>query len=112
MSDAATTLEIKPAGSFADSFCFEKIGFLVAVGCLALLDGVNGAMCSTLRPYLMGGFSATADQITWGAIFYYVGKMYMLLLASKLQRRFGQRRAFLTASITLVSATVAGALIT
>jgi DHA2 family multidrug resistance protein len=112
MSDAATALEIKPVGSFADSFCFEKIGFLVAVGCLALLDGVNGAMCSTLRQYLMGGFSATADQITWGAIFYYVGKMYMLLLASKLQKRFGQRRSFLTASIALVLATAAGALIT
>jgi DHA2 family multidrug resistance protein len=109
MSDAATALEIKPAGSFADSFCFEKIGFLVAVGCLALLDGVNGAMCSTLRQYLMGGFSATSDQIAWGAIFYYVGKLYMLLLAAKLQKRFGQRRAFLMASIVLVLATAAGA---
>ena len=112
MSEAATALEIKPAGSFADSFCFEKIGFLVAVGCLALLDGVNGAMCSTLRQYLAGGLSATADQITWGAIFYYVGKMYMLLLAAKLQKRFGQRRSFLTAAIALVLATAAGALIT
>jgi len=112
MSDAATALETKPAESFAGSFCFEKIGFLVAVGFLALLDGVNGAMCSTLRQYLMGGFSVTADQVTWGAIFYYVGKMYMLLLASKLQKRFGQRRAFLTASIILVSATAAGAWVT
>src|SRR5580658_1170074 len=112
MSDAATAVEIKPAASFADAFCFEKIGFLVAVACLVLLDGVNGAMCSTLRQYLNGGFFATADQITWGAIFYYVGKMYTLLLAAKLQHKFGQRRAFLTASITLVSATAAGALIT
>ena len=111
MSDAATALEIKTAGSFADSFCFEKIGFLVAVSCLVLLDGVNGAMCSTLRQYLMGGFSATSDQISWGAIFYYVGKLYMLLLAAKLQRRFGQRRAFLMASIVLVLATAAGAFI-
>ncbi|HEY3914210.1 MAG TPA: MFS transporter, partial [Verrucomicrobiae bacterium] len=54
---------------------------------------------------------ATPDQIVWGAIFYYVGKLYMLLLAAKLQQRFGQRRAFLTASITLVLATAAGAFV-
>jgi DHA2 family multidrug resistance protein len=111
MSDAATALEVNPPASFADSFCFDKIGFLFAVSCLVLLDGVNGAMCSTLRQYLMGGFSATSDQITWGAIFYYVGKLYMLLLAAKLQRRFGQRQAFLTASIVLVLSTATGALI-
>jgi DHA2 family multidrug resistance protein len=111
MSDAATALEIKPAESFADSFCFEKIGFLCAVSFLVLLDGVNGAMCSTLRQYLMGGFSATSDQIAWGAIFYYVGKLYMLLLAAKLQKRYGQRGAFLTASIVLVLATAAGAIV-
>jgi MFS transporter, DHA2 family, multidrug resistance protein len=109
MSNAATAIEAKPAQSFADSFCFEKIGFLVAVGFLVLLDGVNGAVCSTLRSYLTGGFSATSDQITWGSIFYYVGKLYMLLLAAKLQQRYGQRRAFLTASFVLVLATVAGA---
>ena len=34
----------------------------------------------------------------------------MLLLAAKLQRRFGQRRSFLAASIALVLATAAGAL--
>ncbi|MGO8766813.1 MAG: MFS transporter [Limisphaerales bacterium] len=108
MSDAATAID-QPVESFADSFCFEKIGFLIAVSFLVLLDGVNGSMCSTLRLYLNGSFSATADQITWGAIFYYVGKLYMLLLAAKLQQRFGQRRAFLTASILLVLATAAGA---
>jgi DHA2 family multidrug resistance protein len=111
MSNAATATEIKPVESFADSFCFEKIGFLFAVSFLVLLDGVNGAMCSTLKPYLAGGFSATTDQITWGSIFYYVGKLYMLLLAAKLQQRFGQRRAFLTASIALVLATIAGAFV-
>jgi DHA2 family multidrug resistance protein len=110
MSNAATAVD-KSAESFADSFCFEKIGFLCAVSCLVLLDGVNGAMCSTLRQYLMGGFSATSDQIAWGAIFYYAGKLYMLLLAAKLQKRFGQRRAFLTASFVLVLATVAGAFV-
>jgi MFS transporter, DHA2 family, multidrug resistance protein len=109
MSNAATATEIKPAESFADSFCFEKIGFLFAVSFLVLLDGVNGAACSTLRSYLSGSFSATSDQITWGSIFYYVGKLYMLLLASKLQQRFGQRHAFLTASVVLVLATAAGA---
>jgi len=112
MSNAATAMDVKLTESFADSFSFEKIGFLVAVGCLALLDGVNGAMCSTLRQYLMGGFSATADQVTWGAIFYYVGKLYMLLLAAKLQRRFGQRRSYLTASVVLVLATASGGFIT
>src|SRR5271154_5509376 len=111
MSDAVTALEIKPARSFADSFCFEKIGFLGAVSFLVLLDGVNGSMCSTLKSYLSGGLSATPDQISWGAIFYYVGKLYMLLLAAKLQRRFGQRRAFLTASILLMLATAAGAFV-
>lgn len=111
MSNAATAIDVRPAESFADTFCFEKIGFLVAVSCLILLDGVNGAMSSTLRQYLMGGFSATSDQIAWGAIFYYVGKLYMLLLAAKLQRRFGQRRTFLMASIALVLTTVAGAFI-
>lgn len=109
MNNAAPAIETKPVESFADSFCFEKIGFLLAVGFLVLLDGVNGAMCSTLKSYLAGGYSATPDQITWGSIFYYVGKLYMLLLAAKLQQRFGQRRAFLTASILLVLATTAGA---
>lgn len=111
MSDAVTAIDVKPVESFAGSFCFEKIGFLIAAACLVLLDGVNGAMCSTLKSYLVGGFSATPDQIAWGAIFYYVGKLYMLLLAAKLQRRFGQRRAFLTASIMLVLATAAGAFV-
>lgn len=112
MSDAATAMEVKPAESFAGSFCFEKIGFLFAVGFLVLLDGVNGAMCSTLKSYLNGGMSVSPDQVTWGAIFYYVGKLYMLLLAAKLQQRFGQRRSFLTASVVLVLATAAGAFIT
>ena len=111
MSNAATAIDVKPAQSFADSFCFEKIGFLFAVAFLVLLDGINGAMCSTLKSYLGGGLSATPDQITWGSIFYYVGKLYMLLLAAKLQQRFGQRRTFLTASIVLVLATAAGAFV-
>jgi MFS transporter, DHA2 family, multidrug resistance protein len=109
MSNAITTIDVKATDSFADSFCFEKIGFLVAVGFLVLLDGVNGAMCSTLRQYLNGGFSASSDQITWGSIFYYVGKLYMLLTAANFQKRFGQRHAFLTASILLVLATATGA---
>ena len=109
MSSATTTLNVKPAESFAGSFSFEKIGLLFAVSFLVLLDGVNGAMCSILKSYLVGGFSATPDQITWGAIFYYVGKLCMLLLAAKLQDRLGQRQAFLTASILLVLATAAGA---
>jgi MFS transporter, DHA2 family, multidrug resistance protein len=110
MSNAATTLDVKQTEP-ADGLRFEKLGFLCAVSCLALLDGVNSAVCSTLRLYLTGGLSANPDQITWGSIFYYVGKLYMLLLAAKVQGRFGQRRSFLAVSIVLVLATAAGALV-
>jgi DHA2 family multidrug resistance protein len=97
--------------SLAEDFNWEKSGFIFAVCCLVLLDGVNGAVCSTLGRYLNGSFSVTADQVTWGAIFYFVGKLYMLLISGKLQCIFGQRRSFLTASVALVLMTGAGVLI-
>ena len=102
MSNSATTTTINPMKALAEDFSWEKIGFIVAVSCLVMLDGVNGAVCSTLGRYLNGSFSVTADQVTWAAIFYYVGKLYMLLIAAKLQSIFGQRRSFLTASVALV----------
>jgi DHA2 family multidrug resistance protein len=77
-----------------------------------LLDGVNGAMASTLRPYLMGSFSATPDQITWAAILYFAMKLYGLLLAARLQERFGQRRCLLGMSMALVLSTAGSMLIT
>ena len=108
MSSTATATAVDPMQSLAEDFTWEKIGFIAAVSCLVLLDGVNGAVCSTLGRYLNGSFSATADQVTWGAIFYYVGKLYMLLISAKLQSIFGQRRSFLTASVALVLMTAAG----
>ena len=80
-------------------------GLLVAVSILALLDGVNGALGSTLRPYLMGSFSATPDQITSVAVGYFAVKLFALLMAARVQERFGQRRALLGAAILLVAAT-------
>lgn len=111
MSNAVTTLDANQVESFTGRLGVEKTGFLFAAAFLVLLDGLNGAACSTLRSYLSGGLSANSDQITWGSIFYYVGKLYMLLLAAKLQGLFGQRRSFLTASIALVLATAAGAFV-
>jgi DHA2 family multidrug resistance protein len=111
MDNPATTLKPNPIQSLAEDFTWEKIGFLIAVCCLVLLDAVNGAVCSTLSLYLNGSFSVTADEITWAAIFYFVGKLYMLLLTAKLQKRFGQRGAFLTASTVLVLMTAIGALV-
>ena len=108
---AATTMDVIPARSFAGHFTFAKIGLLFAVCSLVLLDGVNGAACSTVGKYLMGSFATTSDQITWAAIFYYVGKLYMLLFAAKMQALFGQRRAYLGTSIALVLATAAGAFV-
>ena len=111
MSNVLTTLDVKQVESYAGRLGVEKTGFLFASAFLVLLDGVNGAAAGTLRSYLSGGLSADPDQITWGSIFYYVGKLYMLLLAAKLQQRFGQRGAILTASTVLVLATAAGAFV-
>jgi MFS transporter, DHA2 family, multidrug resistance protein len=111
MSNIVTTLDDRQVESYTGRLGFDKTGFLFASAFLVLQDGVNGAAASTLRLYLSGGLSANADQITWGSIFYYVGKLYMLLLAAKLQQRFGQRRSILTASTVLVVATAAGAFV-
>jgi MFS transporter, DHA2 family, multidrug resistance protein len=110
MSSNATAIKASPLQSLAEDFSWEKSGFIVAVAFLALLDGVNGAVCSTLGKYLNGSFSVTADQVTWASIFYYVGKLYLLLISGKLQSKFGQRRSFLTASVALVLMTTAGML--
>jgi DHA2 family multidrug resistance protein len=111
MSNTATSTTISPMKSLAEDFSWEKSGFIVAVSFLVLLDGINGAVCSTLGRYLNGSFSVTADQVTWAAIFYYVGKLYMLLISGKLQSIFGQRRSFLTASTALVLMTAAGMMV-
>jgi DHA2 family multidrug resistance protein len=105
---SSVAIKVSPTQALAEDFNWEKIGFIVAVSCLVLLDGVNGAVCSTLSRYLNGSFAVTADQVTWGAIFYYVGKLYMLLIAAKLQCKFGLRLSFLTASSALVLMTAAG----
>ena len=112
MSNIVTTLTVKEVESYAGRLGFNKTLFLIASAFLVLQDGVNGAAASTLRSYLSGGISANPDQITWGSIFYYVGKLYYLLLAAKLQRLFGQRRSILTASTVLTLATFAGAFVT
>ena len=111
MSNIVTTLTDKQVESYAGRLGLDKTLFLFASAFLVLEDGVNGAAASTLRSYLSGGISANPDQITWGSIFYYVGKLYMLLLVAKLQRLFGQRRSILTASTVLVLATAAGAFV-
>jgi DHA2 family multidrug resistance protein len=103
--------ECKPADSFVGASVRTRIGLVGAICSLVMLDGLNGAVTSTLGKYLNGTFAATADQVTWAGIFYYVGKLYMLLLAARLQDRFGQRRAFLAASMVLVLATAGGALV-
>ncbi|MGA8182253.1 MAG: MFS transporter [Terriglobia bacterium] len=82
-----------------------KVGLLVALCFLILLDGANSAMSSTLGPYLMGTFAATRDQIAWTAVFYFATKLYALLLAARVQERFGQRSSLLAASAVLVLAT-------
>lgn len=97
--------------SFKGESITTKIGFVAALGFLVLLDAVNGAMTTTLRPYLMGTFAATADQITWGTIIYYVSTLWALMLAARLQVRVGQRRAVLGASLALVLSTIGGAFI-
>ena len=113
MNEASALPLTKPAQSVAQSlrtdFTWDKIGLLAAVCCLVLLDGLNGALASNLRPYLMGSFAATPDQITWAAIFYLAPKLYMLLLAARFQERFGQRRSLLGVSVVLVLATAGGA---
>lgn len=111
MSNINTTLSVQQVESYAGRLGVQKTGFLIASAFLVLMDGVNGAAASTLKSYLSGGLSANPDQITWGSIFYYVGKLYMLLLVAKLQRLFGQRRSILTAATVLVLATAAGAFV-
>lgn len=111
MSNATPIPEAKPVECFVGEPTRAKIGLLGAVSCLVLLDGVNGSVCSTLGSYLNGSFAATPDQITWAAIVYYVPKLYMLLLAARLQERFGQRWSLLRTSVVLVLATVGGAFV-
>lgn len=111
MSNPAAILEVKPLDSFGGESVLSKIGLIGTVCSFVMLDGVNGAVCSTLGKYLNGSFAVTADQIAWASIFYYVAKLYMLLVAARIQERFGQRRAFLGASIVLVLATAGGAFV-
>lgn len=113
MSDAATRFdEPSPVELFKPEPVSVKIGFVAALSFLALLDGVNGAMTSSIREYLNGTFSATADQITWGTILFYVSKLWALLMAARLQQDIGQRRAVLGTSVILVLSTIGGAFIT
>ncbi len=112
MSDADTVLEPFPWERFKRESIATRIGFIAALSLVVLLDAVNGAMTSTLRRYLMGTFAATADQITWGTIMYYVSTLWALLLAANLQNRIGQRRAVLGSHLVLVLSTIGGAFIT
>ena len=116
MNEAPALSITKPAQSVRESlltdFTWDKIGLIAAVCCLVLLDGVNGALASNLRPYLIGSFAATPDQITWAAIFYFTPKLHMLLLAARFQERFGQRRSLLGVAAVLVLATAGGAVVT
>ena len=112
MSDTAATAGPSVMDKLRRESIWSKIGFVGSLCCLVLLDGVNGAMTSSLGRYLMGSFAATPDQITWATIVYYVSKLYALLLAARLQERIGQRRALLAAATILVVSTSAGAFIT
>jgi DHA2 family multidrug resistance protein len=112
MSDAAAAVEPSVMDKLRPKSIWFKIGFVGSLTCLVLLDGVNGGMTSSLGRYLMGSCAATSDQITWATIVYYVGKLYALLLAARLQERIGQRRALLGAATILVVSTSAGVLIT
>ena len=98
MSDTAATVGPSVMDKLRRESIWSKIGFVGSLCCLVLLDGVNGAMTSSLGRYLMGSFAATPDQITWATIVYYVSKLYALLLAARLQERIGQRRALLAAA--------------
>ncbi len=99
-------------GSLFSEFTGAKVGFLGALCLLLLLDGANGAGSSTLGPYWMGTFAATRDQIAWTAVFYFATKLYALLLAARVQERFGQRSSLLGASAVLVWATAGNVLVT
>jgi len=112
MSDTATAVGPYVMDNPRPKSIWFKIGFVGSLTCLVLLDGVNGTVISSLGQYLMGSFAATPDQITWATIVYYVGKLYALLLAARLQERIGQRRALLGAATILVISTSIGALIT
>ncbi|HUC84040.1 MAG TPA: MFS transporter [Candidatus Acidoferrales bacterium] len=111
MSNSTQAIKVNPLQSLAEDFSREKIGFIIAVSCLVLLDGVNGAVCPTLPRYLNGSLAVTTDQVAWAAIFYYVGKLYMLVMSAKLQSIWGQRRSFLTVSTALVVLTATGMLV-
>ena len=112
MSDVAAAVEPSVMDKLRRKSIWLKIGFVGSLTCLVLLDGVNGAMTSSLGRYLMGSFAATPDQLTWATIVYYVSKLYALLLAARLQERIGQRRALLGATSILVVSTFVGAFIT
>lgn len=90
---------------------WTKVGLFGSVCCLVSLDGINGAMSSTLRPYLMGSLAATPDEVTWTSIAYFAAKLFALLVAARVQERFGQRQALLGASMVLVFGTAGGALV-
>jgi len=119
MSDVATAAVHGPASfTFVEERRFPGVlnsratGLLISVTCLAALDGINGALSSTLRPYLTGSFSATPDEITWGAILYNTSKLFALLMAARLRERIGERRALLGASTLLILAMAAPIFIT
>lgn len=80
-------------------------GLPVAICTLALLDGVNGALSSAIRPYLMGSVAGGPDEISWAAIAYFSAKLTAFLLSQRLSDMFSERRLLLGAAALLVFVT-------
>ncbi len=98
---------VVPAESAALPSLAAATGLLGALCAVMLPDGVDTAMSSTLHLYLMGTFLVTPDEAAWISILYFASKLYALLLAVRVQERFGQKHALLAASALLVAATAA-----
>ncbi|GFE82106.1 MFS transporter [Steroidobacter agaridevorans] len=80
-------------------------GLTAAICTLALLDGVNGALGSVIRPYLMGSVAGGPDEIAWAAIAYFSAKLTAFLLSQRSSDVFGERHLLLGAAALLVIVT-------
>jgi len=87
---AATTAVAAPASA-------EPNRALITVCAMAatLMQALDGTIANVALPYMQGGLSSTADQVTWVLTSYIVAAAIMTSPVGALAARYGRKRIFL-----------------
>lgn len=83
----------------------SKLTMAAMLCVLAALDALNSSLSATVRPYLMGSFASSADELAWGAMGFFSAKLVMFLLSARVVAALGERGALLGGAALLVGAT-------